>query len=152
MRCDLTKPYLMLCAEPAGGREQGSGEWRAAAEVLGRDVAELAPRAAVEAGPGPVRAVLAVGTRATERIEEVVRACRELGRRRGAAIGLSELHQTPADSARAYRQALDAAMIGRALLGPGGAIGYARSAPTATWSTSRPRTRRTTACEPRSTA
>ena len=51
----------MLCAEPAAGREQGSGEWRAAAEVLGRDLAELAPRAAVEAGPGPVRAVLALG-------------------------------------------------------------------------------------------
>jgi hypothetical protein len=125
VRCDLTKPYLMLCAEPAAGREQGSGEWRAAAEVLGRDVAELAPRAAVEVGPGPVRAVLAVGTRAPERIEEVVRACRELGRRRGAAIGLSELHSAPADCARAYREALDAAMIGRALLGPGGAIGYA---------------------------
>jgi GAF domain-containing protein len=125
VRCDLTKPYLMLCAEPAAGREPGSGEWRAAAEVLGRDVAELAPRAAVEAGPGPVRAVLAMGTRAPERIEEVVRACRELGRRRGAAIGLSELHRAPVDSARAYREALDAAMIGRALLGPGGAIGYA---------------------------
>jgi DNA-binding PucR family transcriptional regulator len=72
-----------------------------------------------------VRAVLAVGARAPERIEEVVRACRELGRRRGAAIGLSELHRTPTDSTRAYREALDAAMIGRALLGPGGAIGYA---------------------------
>jgi GAF domain-containing protein len=125
VRCDLTKPYLMLCAEPAAGREQGSGEWRAAAELLGRDVAELASHAAVEAGPGPVRAVLPVGTRTPERIEEVLRACRDLGRRRGAAIGLSELHHTPADSTRAYREALDAAMIGRALLGPGGAIGYA---------------------------
>ena len=54
-----------------------------------------------------------------------MRACRELGRRRGAAIGLSELHESAADSARAYRQALDATMIGRALLGDGGAIGYA---------------------------
>jgi GAF domain-containing protein len=125
VRCDLTKPYLMLCAEPAAGREQGSGEWRAAAEVLGRDLAELAPRSAVEAGPGPVRAVLSLGARAPQRIEEVVRACRDLGRRRGAAIGLSELHSSAGDSARAYRQALDATMIGRALLGDGGAIGYA---------------------------
>ena len=54
-----------------------------------------------------------------------MRACRELGRRRGAAIGISELHEAPVDSARAYRQALDATMIGRALLGDGGAIGYA---------------------------
>jgi GAF domain-containing protein len=125
VRCDLSRPFLMLCAEPAGGREQGSGEWRAAAELLGRDVAELAPRAAVEAGPGPVRAVLAMGSRASESIEEVVRSCRELGRRRGAAIGLSELHDAAGGAARAYRQALDATMIGRALLGDGGAIGYA---------------------------
>jgi GAF domain-containing protein len=125
VRCDLSRPFLMLCAEPAGGLEQGSGEWRAAAELLGRDVAELAPRAAVEAGPGPVRAVLALGSRGPESIEEVVRTCRELGRRRGAAVGLSELHDSAGGAARAYRQALDAAMIGRALLGDGGAIGYA---------------------------
>lgn len=124
VRCELSRPYLMLCAEPRDGREQGSGDWRAAAELLGRDVGELAVRAAVEAGPGPVRAVLSLGTRAPDRIEEVVRACRELGRRHGAAIGLSELHETPAAAARAYRDALDAAMIGRALLGDGGAIGY----------------------------
>ena len=125
VRCDLTRPYLMVCAEPVGAREQGSGEWRAAAEVLGRDVAELAGRTAVEAGPGPVRAVLALGPRGAERIEAVVRACRELGRRHGAAIGLSELHESASECARAYRQAVDAAMIGRALLGAGGAIGYA---------------------------
>jgi GAF domain-containing protein len=125
VRCDLSRPYVMLCAEPAAGLEQGSGEWRAAAELLGRDVAELASRAAVEAGPGPVRAVLALGSRGPESIEEVVRSCRELGRRRGAAIGLSELHDSAGGSARAYREALDAAMIGRALLGDGGAIGYA---------------------------
>ncbi len=125
VRCDLSRPYLMLCAEPAAGREQGSGEWRAAAEVLGRDLAELAPRAAIEAGPGPVRAVLSLGARSPQRLEELVRTCRDLGRRRGAAIGLSELHASAADSARAYRQALDATMIGRALLGDGGAIGYA---------------------------
>ena len=65
VRCDLTEPYLIVCAEPAAGREQASGEWRAAAEVLGRDVAELAPRTAVEAGPGPVRALLSLGRRAT---------------------------------------------------------------------------------------
>ena len=125
VRCDLSRPYLMLCAEPAGGLEQGSGEWRAAAEMLGRDVSELAPRAAVEAGPGPVRAVLSLGNRATESAEEVVRGCRELGRRHGAAVGLSELHDSAGGCARAYHQALDAALIGRALLGDGGAIGYA---------------------------
>jgi DNA-binding PucR family transcriptional regulator len=69
--------------------------------------------------------VLSRGANAPQRIEEVVRSCRELGRRRGASIGLSELHGSAGDAARAYRQALDATMIGRALLGDGGAIGYA---------------------------
>ena len=54
-----------------------------------------------------------------------MRSCRELGRRHGAAVGLSELHDSPGGSARAYHQALDAATVGRALLGEGGAIGYA---------------------------
>ncbi|MGN6869809.1 MAG: GAF domain-containing protein, partial [Solirubrobacteraceae bacterium] len=125
VRCDLSRPFLLLCAEPAGGLEQGSEEWRAAAELLGHDVAELAPRVAVEAGPGPVRAVLSMGSRGPEAIEEVLRSCRELGRRRSAAVGLSELHGSAGGAARAYRQALDATMIGRALLGDGGAIGYA---------------------------
>jgi DNA-binding PucR family transcriptional regulator len=69
--------------------------------------------------------VLALGSRTPESVEDVVRSCRELGRRRGAAIGLSELHDSAGGAARAYRQALDATMIGRALLGDGGAIGYA---------------------------
>ena len=51
-----------------------------------------------------------------------MRSCRELGRdRRGDR--LSGLHDGR-DGARAYREALDATKIGRALLGEGGAIGY----------------------------
>jgi GAF domain-containing protein len=124
VRCDLTAPYLIVCAEPAAGREQSSGEWRAAAEGVGRGLSELAPGTAVEAGPGPVRAVLALGTRRGERLEEVLRSCRELGQRYGAAIGIGELREGPSGAARAYREALDAATIGRALLGEGGVISY----------------------------
>jgi GAF domain-containing protein len=124
VRCDLGSPYLMVCAEPVAGREQSSGEWRAAAEVLGRGLAELASPSAVDAGPGPVRAVLALGTRRAQRVEEAMHACRELGRLSGAAVGVSELHDAPADATRAYREALDAATIGRALLRDGGAIAY----------------------------
>ena len=126
VRCELTAPYLLVCAEPAGGREQASGAWRATAEGLGRGLAELAPRVAIEAGPGPVRAVLGLGTRRAQRAEEVMRACRELGVRSGAAIGVSELRDEPAGATRAYREALDAATIGRALLGEGGAIAYSQ--------------------------
>ncbi|MBV9421463.1 MAG: helix-turn-helix domain-containing protein, partial [Solirubrobacterales bacterium] len=124
VRCDMSNPYLMVCAEPAGKREQASGEWRAAAEVVGRGLGALAPHTAIDAGPGPVRAVLALGASRKQRAEEVLRACRELGASAGATIGVSEVHDRPADATRAYREALDAATIGRALLGDGGAIAY----------------------------
>jgi hypothetical protein len=126
VRCDLAGPYLLVCAEPAAGREAGSGEWREAAEAVGRGLAELAGAAAIEAGPGPVRALLTFGGRRAGRAQEVVRACRELGLETGAAIGVSELRDTPAEASRAYREARDAATIGRALLGEGGAIGYSQ--------------------------
>jgi GAF domain-containing protein len=126
VRCDLTHPYIVICAEPAGGHEQASGEWRASAELLGRALSEIAPHTAIEAGPGPVRAVLAVGARTPERHEQLLQACRELGQSATAAIGLSGLFSAPGESARAYREAVDAATIGRALLGNGGAIGYSQ--------------------------
>ena len=125
VRCDLTGPYLMVCAEPAGGREQSSGDWRAAAEVIGAGLAALSPRAAIEAGPGPVRAALPLGSQSAQRVEEVLRSCRELGERSGAAIGVSEKRERPAEATRAFREALDATTIARALLGEGGAIAYA---------------------------
>jgi GAF domain-containing protein len=124
VRCDLTQPYLVACAEPAGDREQASGEWRTAAEVLGRELAQLAPRHAIEAGPGPVRALLAVGSRRAEQFEELLHSCAELGRAVGAAIGLSEIHSAPGEATRAFREAVDASLIGRALSAEGGAIRY----------------------------
>ncbi|MGO9319440.1 MAG: GAF domain-containing protein [Solirubrobacteraceae bacterium] len=126
VRCDLTSPYLMVCAEPAGGLEPASVEWREAAEVLGRGLGALQPRAAVEAGPGPVRAALPLGVGRQERVEEILRACEELGRQTRAAIGVSQLRGSGAEATRAYREALDAATIGRALLHDGGAIAYSQ--------------------------
>jgi DNA-binding PucR family transcriptional regulator len=73
-----------------------------------------------------VRALLSLSGAGTELIETVVRSCRELGQRSGAAIGVSELRRAPADAALAYREAVDAATIGRALLGDGGAIAYSQ--------------------------
>jgi DNA-binding PucR family transcriptional regulator len=49
---------------------------------------------------------------------------RKLGLQAGAAVGVSELRDSPGEASRAYREALDAATIGRALLGKGGAIAY----------------------------
>jgi GAF domain-containing protein len=126
VHCDLTSPYLMVCAEPAGGLEPASVEWREAADVLGRGIAALQPHAAVEAGPGPVRAALPLGAGRPARVEELLRSCEELGRQTRAAIGVSQLRASGAEAARAYREALDAATIGRALLQEGGAIAYSQ--------------------------
>jgi GAF domain-containing protein len=124
VRLDLARPYLMVCAVPSRDREQGSGRWRATARTLGEGLAELGSSTAIEAGPGPVRAVLALGTRAAQRLDDALRSCRELGQQTGAAIGISELHAAPADATRAYREAIDAAKIGSALLAAGGAVAY----------------------------
>jgi PucR C-terminal helix-turn-helix domain/GGDEF-like domain/GAF domain len=126
LRCDMTAPYLMLEGRPAGTREQSSGEWRAAAEAVGRGLAGLAPRSAIEAGPGPVRALLAFATARRPAVDALLREARELGQAHGAAFGVSELREAPADAARAYREARDAATIAHALLRDGGAIAYSQ--------------------------
>lgn len=126
VRCDLSAPYVIAYGEPSAGLEQSSGEWRAAAQGVGRALAEVAPGAAIEAGPGPVRALLPLLPGRAGRFEAVTQACRELGQRRLAAIGLSEVRDHPTEASRAYREAVDAATIGRALLRAGGAISYSQ--------------------------
>jgi GAF domain-containing protein len=123
VRCNLTEPYVVVSAQSPGAN---SREWQTAATALGAALAELAPYTAVDAGPGPVRALLALGSRRAGRIDELLSLSRELGRRCQAVIGVSGVHGSPDDAARAYREALDAATIGRALLGSGGAISYSQ--------------------------
>ena len=126
IHCDLTDTYLIVFAEPAGRQRQASGEWRITADSIGRALTELAPRSAVEAGPGPVRALLSLGQARGQSVEGLLRACRELGQRTGAAIGVSEPREMPTDATGAYREARDAATIARALLAGGGAIAYSQ--------------------------
>ena len=126
LSCDLTAPYFMLHALPAGARDQSSGDWRAAAEAVGHGLAGLAPRSAIEAGPGPVRALLAFGAGRRPAADVVLRQARELGQAHSAVIGIGELREAPPEAARAYREARDAAKIAHALLRDGGAIAYAQ--------------------------
>jgi GAF domain-containing protein len=126
VRCELTGSYLMVCAEPAGEREATSVEWREAAEAMGESLAAEHPRAAIEAGPGLVKAAIPLSGEGVELLEELLRGCEELGARCGAAIGVSQIHDAAAEAARAYREALDATTIGRALLRDGGAIAYSQ--------------------------
>jgi GAF domain-containing protein len=126
VRCDLNAPYLILSAQAAGSRAQSTGEWRVAAQALGRGLAELAPRSAIEAGPGPVRALLAFGSARRTAVDGLLRQARELGQIHGAVIGVSELRDAPDDAPGAYREARDAATISHALLRDGGAIAYSQ--------------------------
>ena len=126
LRCDLRSPYLLVCAQPAGGRTTSSPEWRECAQAIGAGVARLAPRTAIESGPGPVRALIAPGGPGDPPLDELLAACRELGAGHGAAVGLSEWARSPEEAGRAFREADDAATIARALLPDGGAIDYAR--------------------------
>jgi GAF domain-containing protein len=126
VRCDLTAPYVMLQAEPAGDREQGSSRWRSAAEALGLGLGELAPRSAVEAGPGPVRALLSFAPGRQPAVDVLLRRARELASRNGAVVGVSEPRGAPGEAAGAYREARDTATIAHALLRDGGAIAYSQ--------------------------
>jgi hypothetical protein len=125
VRCDLTAPYLIACAEPAAdGGAAGSGQWRDAADKLGRALGDMTVHSAVAVGPGPVHALLVLGVRGPELSPVLVQRCRELGERYGAVIGLSELRDAPGAATRAYREAQDSVTIGAALLAGGGAIAY----------------------------
>src|SRR6185437_8191675 len=98
----------------------------AAAEAVGRGLAELAPRSAIESGPGPVRALLTFGSARRGAVEGLLRQARELGQANGVVIGVSELRDVPDDAPGAYREARDAATIAHALLRDGGAIAYSQ--------------------------
>ena len=124
IRCDLSRPYLLVCAEPAGGGDTSASDWRAAAEQIGQALGELTPRAAIEAGPGPVRALLALEIASKERVDDVLRGCRQIGSTHGAVLGLAGARDAPAHAVRAFREAVDATKIGQALLGDGGAVSY----------------------------
>ncbi len=123
--CNLTMPYLIVCATRAVACEHACGEWREAAGRIAHGLAHLEPRAVIEAGPGPALALLPLHRHGLgQQVDGVLRICRELGRTIGASIGTSEVHDDPHDAAQAYREALDAATIGRALVCEGGAIAY----------------------------
>jgi GAF domain-containing protein len=126
VRCDLSETYLMVCAEPTGARDASTGEWRTAAEALGLELARLTPRSAIEAGPGPVRALLAIGPGRPVAVDQLLARCRELGVEARAAIGISEPRRSPEEAGSAFREARDAATIARALLPDGGAFDYSR--------------------------
>jgi GAF domain-containing protein len=126
LHCNLQSPYLLVCAHPAGTRTTSSPQWHESAEAVGTALARLAPSSAIEAGPGPVRALVSPGHPDEPPLDELLAACAEIGIAHGAAVGLSAWARSPEEAGRAYREATDAAVIAGALLPDGGAIDYAR--------------------------
>ncbi|WP_249012337.1 GAF domain-containing protein [Conexibacter sp. DBS9H8] len=124
LRCDLSRPYVIACATPAGGGDTSAADWSATAERVGLALAQRASRTAVEAGPGPVRALIVLDHPARERAEALLEDSRAVGAEHGVALGLSGVHHGAEELVRCHREAVDAATIGRALVGAGGAVGY----------------------------
>ena len=127
VRCDLSRPV------PDAVRRAGRRPRAGLGRVAGR-------RRGARARPGGARAADRGRGRARARSARCWRsAARGPAADRGAGAGVPRARPAPAaprsgsasctsrrpTSARAYREALDATMIGRALLGDGGAIGYA---------------------------
>ncbi len=153
VRCDLGAPYVIVCAEPARGREPASGEWRAAAEELGRGLAELAPRTRDRGGTG-------AGARAARARDQPRRSARRAGprlprarteHRRGDSGSASRGRYPAPPPARTARRATRRRSAGRCSARAARSRTQS-SGHTAISSTSMPTTRRRTGCAPRSTS
>ena len=110
------------------GRRPRSGLRRVAHRGRGgrTSLGALVSRSAIDAGPGPMRALIGLFDQRGMGAQELLEECRELGSRTGSVIGISQQRDSPGDAADAYREARDAATIGRALLPSGGALAYSR--------------------------
>ena len=152
VRCDLTAPYMILLAEPVSSDAAGSGEWRATAEALGRELAELAPRSRdrvrTRAGAGAADASPPRGRRASTRCcATAASSASATAPRSASARSAAARTRHPAPTARpATPPRSPAPCSATAARSP-----IRRSAPTATWCRSPPTTPRATACAPPST-
>ena len=128
VRCDLDGPYLMVCAEPAGGA--GAGLGRVARGGRGARSRAAGPRLRRRRStPGPARSARCsrCGSRRAQRdraaAARVPRAGASAATPRSGSASCTRARPTPrAPTARR----VDAATIGRALLGDGGAIAYSQ--------------------------
>jgi DNA-binding PucR family transcriptional regulator len=71
-----------------------------------------------------VRALAPVPGEHSDAVERLRAACETLAREEGLVVGLSDADRGAASARRRLREAADAARIGRALVGEGGAVSY----------------------------
>jgi GAF domain-containing protein len=122
-RCDLSRPHAFVHVERASPDADGPAWPELAARVQAR-LRRLYRRAFFDAGHDSLRALLPITTPGRDGLEQLARACDEIGRELGLELGLSGVDRGASGARRRMREAADAARIGRSLAGGGGAILY----------------------------
>ena len=122
-RCDLSRPHAFVHVERAGEDADGPAWPELAARVQAR-LRRLYRRAFFDAGHNSLRALLPVTAAGRDGLDQLARACEEIGRELGLEMGLSGVDRGASSARRRMREAADAARIGRSLAGDGGAILY----------------------------
>ena len=122
-RCDLSRPHAFVHIERARGDADGPGWPELAARVQAR-LRRLYRRAFFDARHDSLRALVPVGAAGRDGLDQLARACDELGRDLGLELGLSGVDRGASSARRRMREAADASRIGRSLAGGGGAILY----------------------------
>ncbi len=122
-RCDLSRPHVFVHVERASEDGDGPAWPELAARVQAR-LRRLYRRAFFDAGHDSLRALLPVTAAGRDALDQLARACEEIGRELGVELGLSGVDRGASSARRRMREAADAARIGRSLAGDGGAILY----------------------------
>jgi hypothetical protein len=115
--CDLDRPHVVVHAEPLAGAEP----WPRTAARAEAALRRLAPAACCDASRQTLRALLPL----TRDAGDLRTRLDELGTAEHLAIGVSGVHDTPADGRHALLEAAHAARTARGLSPEGGAMAYA---------------------------
>jgi GAF domain-containing protein len=122
-RCDLSRAHAFVHVERAGEDADGPAWPELAVRVQAR-LRLLYRRAFFDARHDSLRALVPVGAAGRDGLDQLARACDEVGRELGLELGLSGVDRGASSARRRMREAADAARIGRSLAGGGGAILY----------------------------
>jgi GAF domain-containing protein len=122
-RCDLSRAHAFVHIERARGDAEGPAWPELAARVQAR-LRRLYRRAFFDARHDSLRALVPVGAAGRDGLDQLARACDEIGRELGLEMGLSGVDRGASNARRRMREAADASRIGRSLAGGGGAILY----------------------------
>jgi sugar diacid utilization regulator len=122
-RCDLTRPHAFVHVERARGDDDGPPWPELAGRVQAR-LRRLYRRAFFDARHDSLRALVPFAAAGRDGLDQLARACDEIGRDLKVELGLSGVERGASNARRRMREAADAARIGRSLAGAGGAILY----------------------------